>query len=515
MSDTPVVETITHTRNRCRHIHSQGSQCGSPALRNEIFCYFHHTTRRPKAGPGKMRYLDATEPFELPVIEDRASALSVASQIISRIATNDLDVERASRIMYMLQVLTKFLPAEARTRPATEATAHAPSVSAGDPIPASTPEFVSELVIDSIYGPIAPAPDALRSVDAPLSPVAETLPNMLGLQTHTHQPCREVLESRDAGDDPQSERRSDWTRVLENSAEHFVGERLQPLRSADGGLAVGLDVAQVPVGEGAAAQWFAEDVGGGDSILQGDVDADAAHGRHGMSGVPDTQQARNSPALKVIDLHREQFDLVPGFDGCGTSREERRDAFDALAEGRQPSLLHLREGSFGNDVGSLKVFDAIDEDEQAAIVDVTKSALGIGCIAREAQPEDIDRNAFFNDLEVSGTDRCGVAPVTSYSERGPDLGGSVGSVGEHACDARSVMDQVCPPPAHAEREVGIMGGLGGEEVEEVPLRRESNILAHGRQVRAVGDGKLAPADVDTDALDNAVTHGCEETIEQA
>ncbi len=104
--------TLTQTRTRCRHIHATGNQCGSPALRNEIFCYYHHTTRRPKPGAGKLRYLDATEPFHLPVIEDRASALAAASSLLSRIASNDLDILRAGRMIYTLQVLTAFLPTE-------------------------------------------------------------------------------------------------------------------------------------------------------------------------------------------------------------------------------------------------------------------------------------------------------------------------------------------------------------------------------------------------------------------
>ena len=34
-------------RYQCRHIHTQGHRCGSPALRGELFCYYHHTTRKP------------------------------------------------------------------------------------------------------------------------------------------------------------------------------------------------------------------------------------------------------------------------------------------------------------------------------------------------------------------------------------------------------------------------------------------------------------------------------------
>ncbi len=32
---------------QCRHLFTDGHQCGSPALRGEELCYFHHTARRP------------------------------------------------------------------------------------------------------------------------------------------------------------------------------------------------------------------------------------------------------------------------------------------------------------------------------------------------------------------------------------------------------------------------------------------------------------------------------------
>ena len=31
----------------CHHLHPTGNRCGSPALRGEQFCFFHHPTRRP------------------------------------------------------------------------------------------------------------------------------------------------------------------------------------------------------------------------------------------------------------------------------------------------------------------------------------------------------------------------------------------------------------------------------------------------------------------------------------
>ena len=56
----------TIKRFLCRHIHTSGSRCGSPALRGESFCYYHHTTRRPARrpqswhSPSKSRYREVS-----------------------------------------------------------------------------------------------------------------------------------------------------------------------------------------------------------------------------------------------------------------------------------------------------------------------------------------------------------------------------------------------------------------------------------------------------------------------
>jgi hypothetical protein len=52
MTDTAAAAEPTDTtikRFLCRHIHTSGRRCGSPALRGEPFCYHHHTTRRPQS----------------------------------------------------------------------------------------------------------------------------------------------------------------------------------------------------------------------------------------------------------------------------------------------------------------------------------------------------------------------------------------------------------------------------------------------------------------------------------
>jgi len=138
----PHTELDSRGRIRCRHIYTGGSQCGSPALLKEQFCYYHHTNRRPPPPPGKFRHIDAYEPFTLPLVEDRASALAVAAHLLSRIASNDLDPTRAGAMLFNLQIITTLLPREAAPKAAPES--------------APAPPLVEELVLDPALGPVAP-----------------------------------------------------------------------------------------------------------------------------------------------------------------------------------------------------------------------------------------------------------------------------------------------------------------------------------------------------------------------
>ena len=56
------------SRPPCHHLHPTGNRCGSPALRGEQFCFYHHPTRRP---PVRTRLSDP--PFYVPPIADPES----------------------------------------------------------------------------------------------------------------------------------------------------------------------------------------------------------------------------------------------------------------------------------------------------------------------------------------------------------------------------------------------------------------------------------------------------------
>ena len=103
----------------CRHIKTNGQRCGSPALTDHAFCYFHRNLaqRHPKPHTADLtptiihprdhtRELQvATEPsLHLPALEDRESIQLAASMIIGALARNTLDTRRATALLYGLQV---------------------------------------------------------------------------------------------------------------------------------------------------------------------------------------------------------------------------------------------------------------------------------------------------------------------------------------------------------------------------------------------------------------------------
>jgi hypothetical protein len=131
----------TEKRYQCRHIFTAGHRCGSPALRNEDFCYYHHTTRKPAP---KNRPLAPFE-FELPIPEDRAAIQQAIGQILQRIASNQIDPRRAGLLLYGLQIAASILP-----KPQKQAK------SRRDEDHTLEPQFVHEIIDHPAHGPLAP-----------------------------------------------------------------------------------------------------------------------------------------------------------------------------------------------------------------------------------------------------------------------------------------------------------------------------------------------------------------------
>ena len=94
--------TVTLKRIRCRHVHADARQCGSPALHNEQFCYYHHDTRRPVVRPHDR--LARTSTFSLFTPGDFDAIQESLGELLIRIASNDIDPRRAGLLLYCLQI---------------------------------------------------------------------------------------------------------------------------------------------------------------------------------------------------------------------------------------------------------------------------------------------------------------------------------------------------------------------------------------------------------------------------
>ncbi len=90
----------------CHHRFPDDHRCGSPALRGEAFCYYHHPDRRPVANPYARR---ARRGFQLTAPTDHRSLQKALNEVLVRIAANKLDVHRAGLILYSLQVASQNL----------------------------------------------------------------------------------------------------------------------------------------------------------------------------------------------------------------------------------------------------------------------------------------------------------------------------------------------------------------------------------------------------------------------
>lgn len=95
--------------NRCQHIKVNGTQCGSPALRRNRFCFFHKRFQdeRIKISADRARRGAAT--FVLPVLEDANSIQVALMQVMRLLISHQIEHKTASLLLYALQTASSNL----------------------------------------------------------------------------------------------------------------------------------------------------------------------------------------------------------------------------------------------------------------------------------------------------------------------------------------------------------------------------------------------------------------------
>ena len=114
---------------QCEHIKANGLRCGSPALRQRRYCYFHfcaHDLRR-------RRRQQPNAPFVLPLLEDANSIQMAIQQVAEAVLEERIDNKRAGLVLFALQTAacnlknTDFEPKQLR-EPEEQASAMGPIV---------------------------------------------------------------------------------------------------------------------------------------------------------------------------------------------------------------------------------------------------------------------------------------------------------------------------------------------------------------------------------------------------
>jgi hypothetical protein len=100
--------------SRCQRIKIDGTQCGSPALRRNRFCYFHkrHHDERIELHADRQKNARArrrTVAIDLPVFEDANSIQVSLMQITRLLIAGDIDAKTAGLVLYALQTASSNL----------------------------------------------------------------------------------------------------------------------------------------------------------------------------------------------------------------------------------------------------------------------------------------------------------------------------------------------------------------------------------------------------------------------
>ncbi len=104
---------------RCRHVKTNGTQCGSPALKGKELCFYHEQNRPREVElylDGE-RYSDGS--MVLPVFEDAHAIQTVIRQVVQLMLARRIERKDAGLLLYALQIASgnlKLMQAE-KARP--------------------------------------------------------------------------------------------------------------------------------------------------------------------------------------------------------------------------------------------------------------------------------------------------------------------------------------------------------------------------------------------------------------
>jgi len=88
----------------CRHVKEDGAYCGSPALRDHKYCYYHLTQRGRRLR--RARALRDNQPYRLEIqsLDNPYAIRNAISEIAQALAAGQLDARTAGKLLYAVQL---------------------------------------------------------------------------------------------------------------------------------------------------------------------------------------------------------------------------------------------------------------------------------------------------------------------------------------------------------------------------------------------------------------------------
>lgn len=201
---------------RCRHIHVEGRQCGSPALRHEKLCYQHHAARRPLA----RRPEDPLGPI-LPDPEDLPAVQRGLAELLRLVARGLIETRQAKLLFAILTEAGTNLARidRARSRQRTLALAEA-RFAAKYPEAAAelhakrkaelAHNLIMDLVDDPQLGAIAPSSETTSDFEPqPEAPTPDLLPVFARDNSPADEHARSLRDQAEAAAQAEFERQEE------------------------------------------------------------------------------------------------------------------------------------------------------------------------------------------------------------------------------------------------------------------------------------------------------------------
>jgi hypothetical protein len=162
----------------CTHIKVNGVRCGSPALRGEVFCYFHQRMFRGVRTPPESRL------HPIALIENPEGIQASLMEVINALVRNFIDLPRAQLILRALNIATRNSPRVNFDifKSDSDMVQEVPNYPAAPAVPVPIPEQVSEAVVAAIEAHLERVALSKAAVLA-VTPVDPTLPRLPKIAT--------------------------------------------------------------------------------------------------------------------------------------------------------------------------------------------------------------------------------------------------------------------------------------------------------------------------------------------